>query len=265
VKPETFLATHSLFTRAELAANLRIRNRAASTVDSHLARWHRQGRIARVKQGLFVRLDPVGEANGSALDFFAIASRMASDAAVAYHSALEVHGCAQSVFERLTFITWTKTKPVSFQGRQFVPVRPRAPLCAGDRGARWIEVVERSGLETRVTSLERRVVDVFDRPDLAGGVEEVWRSLFSVPALDPGLLEEYVTTLGTRSLAAKVGFFLESRREELVVPGALIERLRARAPRGPVYMDRRRKGRLVSRWGLVVPVGLMPEDSGERE
>lgn len=262
MKPEVFLTSHSLFTREELAAVLR--GRAHSTVDSHLARWRRQGRLARVKQGVFVRLNAPDDANAYSPDFIALASRMAPDAAVAYHTALETHGYAQSVFERLTFVTWTKTKPTSFQGRRFVPVRPRAPVLAADRGERWIERVERAGIEIRVTTLERTVTDVLDRPDLAGGVEEVWRSLFSVPALDPGAIEEYVTLLGSRTLAAKVGFFLETRREELVVPAGLLERLRARIPGAPVFMDRRRGGRLVAPWALIVPGDLFQDVAGDQ-
>ncbi len=262
MRPETFLASHSLFTREELAAVLRGRGRADATVDSHLARWRRQGRIARVKRGVLVRLDPARGAIGPSPDLVALASRMAPDAAVAYHTALEAHGYAQSVFERLTFVTWTKTKPTSFRGRRFVPVRPRAPLLAENRGERWVERLDRAGVEVRVTNLERTVADVLDRPDLAGGTEEVWRSLLSVPALDLVPLEEYVTLLGSRTLAAKVGFFLESRREELVVPAALLDRLRARLPGAPVFMDRRQRGRLVARWALIVPADLL-QDHGE--
>ena len=51
MKPETFLSRHSLFSREELALALLARGRAAATVHSHLARWLRQGRIARVKRG----------------------------------------------------------------------------------------------------------------------------------------------------------------------------------------------------------------------
>jgi predicted transcriptional regulator of viral defense system len=259
MKPEAFLITHSLFTREELAAGLRERGRTEATVDSHLARWSRQGRIARVKQGVFIRLDPLEGSHRRLPDFVALASRMAPDAAVAYHTALEVHGFAQSILERFTFTTWTKTKPTSFQGRLFIPVRPRAPLLAADHGERWIERAERSSVEIRVTSLERTVADVLDRPALAGGIEEAWRSLSSVPALDPKPLEEYVKLLCSRTLAAKVGFFLEARREELVVPEALLERLRERSPRSPVFMDRSRRGRLVPRWSLIVPQELHPE------
>ena len=262
MKPDAFLTTHSLFTRDELADVLRARGRAESTVDSHLARWIRQGRIGRVKRGVFVRRVSPGESPGRLPDYIALASRMAPDAAVAYHTALEVHGYAQSVLERLTFVTWTGAKPTTYQGRRFVPVRPRAPLLTAHRGERWIERGERAGIEIRVTDLERTVVDALDRPALAGGIEEVWRSLVSVQALDPVSLEEYVNLLGSKTLAAKVGFFLEFRREELVVPAKLLERLRARRPRSPVFMDRRRKGRLVARWALIVPEELQvaPDD-----
>ena len=257
MKSEVFLASHTVFSREELASVLRLRGRADATVNSHLTRWRRQGRIARVKPGVFVRLDTPGAPAGCLPDFVALTSRMAPDAAVGYHTALEAHGVAQSVFERFTYLTWTKAKPTTFMGRRLVPVRPRAPLLAADGGKAWIEKADRGGVEIRVTTLERTVADVLDRPDLAGGTEEVWRSVQAVPALDPMALELYVALLGSRTLAAKVGFFLESRRDELVIPDALLDRLRTRIPRAPVFMDRGRKGRLVARWALIVPHVLL--------
>lgn len=264
MKPEAFLNRHSLFTGEELAAVLLARGRSPATVHSHLARWLRQVRIARVKRGVFVRLDG-GGVDVIPVDFVALASRMAPDAAVAYHTALEAHGVAQSVFERLTFATWTKAKRASFLGRELVPVRPRAALAEADRGEAWVERIERSGIEVRVTDLERTVADVLDRPGLAGGIEEVWRSLHSVPALDPDRIEAYVTRLGSRTVAAKVGYFLECRQEELVVPAGVLDRLRARIPAAPVYMERRRGGRLVARWALIVPARFPRGERGERE
>ena len=204
-----------------------------------------------------MREDKPGVPDAPPPDFIALASRMAPDAAVAYHTALEAHGFAQSLFERLTFITWTKTKPLVFQGRRFVPVRPRAGLLEADRGEPWIEQLERTGLEVRITSVERTIVDALDRLDLAGGLEEVWRSLQSVPALDLESLERYVAALGSSLVTAKIGFFLDSRREELAVPRGLLERLRKGIPKTPVYMDRRRRGRVLANWSLVVPEELL--------
>lgn len=262
--PEAFLATHPLFTREELARVLRVRgSRSPGTVSSHLARWRRQHRVMKVKEGLYVRLDPRGDSAARGVDFLALASLLAPDGALAYHTALEAHGVAQSLFERLTFVTWTKTRRLRFQGREFVPVRPREALRRSGRANGWIESIDRSGGEVRVTSLERTVTDVLDRPDLAGGTDEVWRSVASVAALDLGELESYVRAIGNRTLAAKVGFFLERRAEDLAVPPTVLERLRKRAPRSPVYCDRRGRSRFASRWNLMVPEGWIAATDGE--
>ena len=260
MKPEQFLARHSLFTRAELAAALS--QCSAGTLNAHLARWRKQGRIVRVKNELYVRGDPTSGLP-VAPDFIALASRMAPDAAVSHHTALETHGSAQSLFTRLTFVTWTRTKAVEFQGHRLVPVRPRVALVPFDLGEEWIETVDRGSLEVRVTSLERTLVDVLDRPSLAGGIEEVWRSLAALPAVDPVALLEYVRVLNNKTVAARVGFFLESRREELAVPASTLEALQDLLPGHAVYMERALGGRLNHRWRLIVPAELAgpPEET----
>lgn len=89
--------------------------------------------------------------------------------------------------------------------------------------------------------------------------------MFSVRALDPDTLLEYVKALGSRTLAAKIGFFLDCRREDLIVTDSLMEWLQSRIPRSAVYMDRTRRGRLVTRWSLVVPPELHPERAEAEE
>src|SRR3989442_3795620 len=255
--PEQFLATHRLFTRAEFQTSLRGRgDRSPDTFTSHLVRWQRLGLIERVKQGVYVRLR-AASGGSDPVDFLALASRLSKDAVLAYHTALEAHGVAQSFFERLTFATWTKTKPVRYAGRQFTPVHPPSALARSGRADGWIETMERSGVEVRVTTIERTVVDVLDRPDLAGGLEEVWRSCMSVPAPQLRELESYVTLLGNRTLTAKAGLFLERRSKELTVPEQLLARLQSFVPKGPMYVDRRMKSRFVPNWNLLVPELLL--------
>lgn len=262
MKAETFLTTHPLFTRAEFAASLQTRGVAPATVDSHLARWRRLGRLSVVKRGLFARTDADARGRGRPPDYLLLASRMAPDAALAYHTALEAHGLAQSAFDRVTYVTWTGTKPLEYQKRRFVPVRPHASLRKSHFGEPWIELLDRGGAEVRVTSIERTVADVLDRLDLSGGPHEVWRSLQAVPALDLAAIEAYVRAVGTRTLAAKVGYFLERRQKALVVSDKTLHRLVALTPRSPVFMDRSSGGRLVRRWSLVVPDDLLPASDG---
>ena len=260
--PEQFLATHRLFTRGDLQAVLLARgSMSPETVTSHLVRWRRLGRIVQVKQGLYVRRS--GEEATPVVDLLALASRMAPDAALAYHTALEAHGHAQSLFEKLTFLTWTKTKPVSFLGRPFVPVRPRAALARAGRSGDWTELIDRAGMEVRVTTIERTLGDVLDRPDLSGGLDEVWRSCSSITALDLRELEKYLLLLDRPTLTARVGYFLERRAEDLAVSTGLLHRLRLRSPRTRAYMDRGRKSRLAVGWNLMVPDDLLTGEGEE--
>ena len=118
-----------------------------------------------------------------------------------------------------------------------------------------------AGLDVAVTGFERTLVDLFDRPDLGGGVEEVWRSLATVEFFDLEAVTEYAALLGNATTVAKVGFFLEAHRERLMVSDAHLARLRRRRPRQPHYFENRDagKGRLVAGWNLVVPNSVMSQ------
>lgn len=251
MKPSDFLTRHPVFTRAEFERALGERGpRSPRTVTSHLVRWQREGRIRKLKAGLYVGAAAPGLGSP---DPYAVAARMAPDAELAYHTALELHGHAQSVFSTLTFTTWSKVKPLAFAAHRFRPVRPRAALRKPAPQGRWSVRLERPGGPLLVTSLERTVVDCLDRPDLAGGLEEVWRSLAGVRALDLPVLMAYFERLARPLLAARLGYYLEGRAEDLLVSRRHLASLRERRPRSPVSFDRRRPGRFVPAWNLVVP------------
>ena len=89
------------------------------------------------------------------------------------------------------------------------------------------------GVELRVTSHERTLVDVLDRPDLTGEWEEIWRSLELVEFFDLDQVVEYTRLLNNATTAAKVGFFLEQHRDDLMVEDAYLDALRQMRPRQP--------------------------------
>jgi predicted transcriptional regulator of viral defense system len=262
VKPLDFFATHPVFTRDEFSDALADGKKAVSgTVDSHLGAYLRAGRIGRVKRGVFFTARP-GEALAVApVDFLLVASRLAPDAVLAYHTALEAHGYAQSVFERLFFLTQHKVKTVTFRGRAFVPVAPPQVLQRKRLANTSTVELERRGLPYRVTSVERTAVDVLDRPDLAGGLEEVWRSLSAIPLLDLRAVVDYVRLRNLATLAAKVGLFLERHKDHFSVPPQVLDELQSLRPRAPHYLDRSTRGKLVPSWNLIVPAVLLQGES----
>jgi len=253
-----FFAAHPVFRRDQFVHFLAQRGAPSpETANVHLKRYLATGRIGRVKRGVYLAAGPGETADRTALDFPLVASRLAPDAVLAYHTALEVHGYAQSLFERLFYLTTSKTKPVVFRGRRFLPVMPSATLRRKKKAFVFCTEVERRGLPCRVTTVERTLVDVLDRPDLTGGLEEVWRSLAGVPMVDLETVVEYVRLCGWGTLAAKVGFFLEQHRESLGVSPAILERLHRMGPQQPHYLDRRLGGRMAKGWNLIVPAPVL--------
>ena len=65
---------------------------------------------------------------------------------------------------------------------------------------------------------------------------------------------DYVSRLGSAVAAARVGFFLEQHRDALMVEDSHLDALAKLGPNEPRYLDpKRRPGKLVTRWNLVVP------------
>ena len=111
------------------------------------------------------------------------------------------------------------------------------------RGQEMFGVIrqDRSGVEILVTGHERTLVDVLDRPDLTGEWEEIWRSLESVEFFDLDQVIEYAGLLDNATTAAKVGFFLQQHRDDLMVEDAHLDVLRRMRPKQPHYLTRARE------------------------
>ena len=142
------------------------------------------------------------------------------------------------MFQEFHVLTGTAPRPFRFRGQRFRAVAfPRKLVRAGKERA-GVETRDRAGLDLAVTGVERTLVDLFDRPDLGGGVEEVWRSLAGVEFFDLEAVTEYALLLGNATTVAKVGFFLEAHRERLMVSEAHLACLRRHRPRQPHYFEK---------------------------
>jgi predicted transcriptional regulator of viral defense system len=94
-----------------------------------------------------------------------------------------------------------------------------------------------------------------DAPDYGVGWDEIWGSLESIEFFDLDFVVEYALRLSSALTIARVGFFLEQHRETLMVEERHLEALRSRAPKRRQYFERRKRkgGKLVHRWNLIVP------------
>lgn len=266
MKYDSFLQKHPVFTVDEFTRYLASRgNSGARTGESLLAHFRKAGRVTRVRRGLYAAVPPGASANTYPIDPFLVASKLTPDAVLSHHTALEYHGRAYSMQERLTYSTAHPLPSFEFRFHVFKGSRfPRALLRAGEQHF-GVSRSERAGMDLRVASLERTMVDVLDRPDLSGSWEEIWRSLESIEFFDLDKVVAYTLLLGNATTGAKVGFFLEQHREPLMVEDRHLKALHDLRPRQPHYLDRakRTSGRLVSEWNLVVPREVLERAWGE--
>jgi predicted transcriptional regulator of viral defense system len=250
-----FFATHPVFTHEEyLAAHGARGDRSPRTADSLLTRHAAAGKILHVRRGLYAAVPAGGATDTFQIDPFLLATKLASDAAVAYHAALQFRGKAYSVWHRFAVLTRSHVRPLSFRGSDFVGVRPPHALDGLPDLGGGVVTEPHAGGTVRVTSFERTLVDVLDAPDLGGGWEEVWRSLEMVEYFDLAAVVDHTLKRGSALTTARVGWFLEQHQEELFVEEQHLKALREHAPRQPRYLDGKREaGRLVKSWNLVVP------------
>jgi len=262
----TFLSQHDVFTVEELDLFLSKEGSGKPNTRKALLTYYRkQGRIIPVRRGLYAVVPFGSSPDSSPVDIYLLAAKMAPDAVLGYHTALEFHGKAYSVYNRLHYLSTRRSLPVKF--RSFEIRRVSVPQSLRVKGQETFGVVrhKRSGSELRVISLERTLVDVLDRPDLTGSWEEIWRSLESVEFFDIEQIVEYVLLLENATTAAKVGFFLEQHKESLMVDDVDLQLLRKLRPRQPHYLMRgkRKGGRWVKEWNLMVPDEILNQSWAE--
>ena len=256
MKLNEFLSQHDVFTVEELDLFLSEKGSGKpSTRKALLTYYRKQGRIVPVRRGLYAVIPFGSLPDSSPVDPYLLTAKITKDAVLAYHTALEFYGKAYSVYTRLHYLTTRRSLPVKFRSYEIRGVLVPRSLRAKGMEMFGIARYKRSGVELRVTSLERTLVDVLDRPELTGSWEEIWRSLESVEFFDIDQVVEYVLLLENATTAAKVGFFLEQHKETLMVDDVHLKPLRKLCPQRPHYLIRgkRQGGRLVKEWNLMVP------------
>ena len=266
MKHDEFFRKHPVFTGKELSGHLSSLGEVGGRAQEALLAYHRKaGRVVQVRRGLYAVIPPGADPDSYPVDPFLVAAKLTPDAVLSHHTALEFHGKAYSVHTHLTYSASRPLGTLTFRAHVFRGTKFRQALLHLGKEHFGVSIAERSGQELRVTNLERTLVDVLDRPDLSGSWEEIWRSLESVEFFDLEKVVAYARLLGNATTAAKVGFFLDQHRETLMVEDRYLKVLHDMRPRQPHYLNRskRKSGRLVSEWDLVVPREVLERAWGE--
>lgn len=210
-----------------------------------------KGNLVRVKEGLYAAVPPEHVGSEYEFDRYLLFDRaMGRAGALAFHSALELHGAANSRFTTVFYLSVKRSKPFEFQSIYYRPV-----LASKIFGT---TVHYLGDQPVNVTDKERTFLDCIRRPDLCGGVEEYLKSLEAFTLLDPLKLMDYLERFDERGLYNRAGFVLSHLKDSIRVPDHLLDHLRAKIGPNAIYLEpgKRSGGRLVKEWNLLVPRDL---------
>jgi predicted transcriptional regulator of viral defense system len=254
-----FFSAHPVFSRAEYAAAVG-RRPDDKVVTAMLTQHLHAGNIRRIARGVFASVPKHAEAAKWTVDRFLAASRLRPGGVIAYHSALELHGCAYTEGYEVQVIA--RGEPGVFEAAGFTcrfVKSPRGFFQRNKPSADGVTSIDRLGLNVRVTTMEWTIADVFDRYDLAGGADELFNSLDLVARVDAKALVRYSRTIANASASGALGAWLERERERLGVPETVIEALRKLAPSQPQYAlgAKPGEGRTAKGWNVILPIDVV--------
>ncbi len=270
MKLDAFFAQHTVFTFEEVFTALSKNHQVNSSTLHNLLAYHRQrGHIIRIRRGLYYSVPQGIDPTTCPVDPFLVASKMSTDAVLGYRTALAIFGKLHTISNEFVYLSTKLEKtPYIFQDVKYRKASIPTPLKKKSKERFGVTSVDRLGQKVFVTSLERTLVDILDRPNLCGSWEEIWRSLESIEYFNVEEVLDYAFFLENATTIAKLGFFLETHRETLLISDQDLEKLLTHRPKKPHYLETQRSTpqKLISKWNIIVPLNLINrtwEEPGE--
>ena len=202
-----------MFTRSDLVAYLEGRGVAVPSVEACRLgeQWRDEGLVVAVRPDLYAvvnrgrdpeRFQPMSDL---------VATKMAPDAVVSHHSALDYWGISYSMWFDEVYSATNPAPSMVYGAMYYRGVR--FPERLVESGNQHFAVAEESyaGGTVRVTTMERTLVDLLANPDFGGSWDEIWQSVARADSIDVETVAAYCEMVdGGAALRAKVGFLLDS-------------------------------------------------------
>ncbi len=213
-----------------------------------MSRLVKKGYALRVHRGYYAGIPPDALGNNHVVDKYLLAHVVSDmDGALAYHTALELHGVAHSYFNVVYYFRPKPLRPFEFQDIEYRYVKTSDLF--------GVREVMRQGAAVPVTDRERTVLDCIRKTEYCGGMEELIKSISSFHTLDFHRLERYIHRSDIQSLRQKTGYILSLLKDDLRVPDDLLEKLKGTVGEKTYYLTPKLKegsGKFVADWNLIV-------------
>lgn len=210
---------------------------------NYINNLRRKGYLQKIRKGLHAIVPPKLVGEEFKPDKFLVASKLKDDYYLAYHSALELHGVAQSAYKTVWISCKNPSPSFSYQGIDYQFVTSKHDF--------GLTQMQRQNNSLRVSDREKTLLDCIRRPKYAGGWEELVKSIESFPSITSERLLGYLEKFSEQGLYQKTGFVLKNI--ELPIPEETIAKLQSHVGQRTYYIDKDKQSHYVSAWNLMVP------------
>jgi predicted transcriptional regulator of viral defense system len=218
--------------------------------NQYLSKLIRENKLARIRKGLYYGIDIYSDKK-SAPDKYLISAKLKKNYYLGYHTALELHGCAYSSYNRCYIVIEPESKfgSFSFGNMGFQAVFHKDI-------SRFVEKIKYSGQSIRVSNPSRTFVECLDRPDLCGGWEEVLKSLDSLGNVKINEILKVLKKYGKQILYRKCGYVLDIMMEHSPYYGHIKEQKGLPLidkNNSELFIEKNNRGKYIPKWNLFVP------------
>jgi len=237
-----------VFTAEEAARAL---NKTGPQLHQTLHSLAEGGYVERVRRGLFAIREPgeLESGRATAVNPYLLASKLTAPYALAYHTALEMHGVAHSSYHAVHVAS-----PKNFRGFEHRGVTYRHVRASAREVERSTETHKVEGQPVSVTTREWTLAHCALRPELAGGFEEILQSLRGFSSMRASAVLEAARFLRVKTLYNRAGFLLWANRERWhVTEEDLAPFKRGLSEHVHYFGTSKGQGRFVPEWRVMIP------------
>ena len=231
--------TKNLFTAADAQREIPSEPTLFATLKSLV----KTGRIVKLKGGLYALVNPL--TGDIFANRFEIATALHKGAFVGFHSALEFYGLGNQMYSDVHVFTPTQYRSDLIDGLEYVYFETKY--------TEGVSVVEQNST-VRVTELERTVVDCLNRPDVAGGLEEVFTALSAISYCDEQKLLKHLKAYDKKILYKKAGFFF-SLLQPTYLTNSFFDVCKENVTQrfDDIRENKNASGKRIDEWKLIIP------------
>ncbi|MDF1546635.1 MAG: hypothetical protein P1P88_02360 [Bacteroidales bacterium] len=178
-------------------------NNKFENLNAILENLQKKGFLSRIEAGKYCR--------ANFRDEKVIGCYISGNGAVAYWSALNIHGLTEQ-FPNVVFIQTTKSKKskdIFGTTYKFVSVIPSKFVGHTEEGY--------GSRVYKITDIEKTIIDCFDTPQYSGGYAELIRA-FNQAKLNSQKMIEYCKAVNNRSVIKRLGFLCEILEKDKLLP-----------------------------------------------